>query len=643
MSSVFGGGGGHHQAGNASAAAAAAGLPFAGVPAELAEGVEKVTADEPEWDVNRIPFSHREFDDTRLTLRRLLRPHRKAVLGAAALIFVETASLQLGTFVTQIGIDKGVVPKDFGLVAIAAAVYGALILTTVVSSAARLAWTGRIFQRLLYDLRLKVFAHQLRLSLDFYTREKAGVIMSRMTADIEILNQFLTDGLVNLVIQGLTIVLVTTVLFVMNPELAAITIGLVVPGLIGMSLWFRSESARAFLRVRDGIAGVLSDLQESLAGVEVVTAHNRRLHNAVNHRNVVGDYREANDHTAWLGSVYGSGTDVLGYAGQAAVLLIGGEMVLQHSLTIGELTAFVLYMTAFFAPIQTLVQFYNNYQQAQSAITKLGNLLLERPTVMEHADAIELPPIVGEIRFEQVTFGYDPAVPVLRDVDLVIAPGETFALVGTTGAGKSTLAKLITRFYDPVDGRVLIDGRDIRYVQVDSLRRQLGVIPQEPFLFVGTLRDNIGFARPEASDEELARAAEAVGLEDLLERLGGLDAYVHERGSSLSSGERQLIALARALAAQPRVVVLDEATSNLDLQSETKVERALDVLLEQRTAVIIAHRLSTAMRANRIGVVHDGRMVEVGSHKELLAFGGRYADLYETWARHGMTEQPAAA
>jgi ATP-binding cassette subfamily B protein len=279
-----------------------------------------------------------------------------------------------------------------------------------------------------------------------------------------------------------------------------------------------------------------------------------------------------------------------------------------------------------------LVQQYNTFQQGRASVFKLQDLLENEPSVLESPTAIELPPIEGEIRFDHVTFAYNPDAIVLDDIDLTIHPGETVAFVGATGAGKSTMAKLITRFYDPTAGRVLIDGYDLRDVTLESLRRQLGVVPQEPFLFAGTIRDNISFARPGAPDDQVWEAVHKTGLTELVQRLPyGLDTIVHERGQSLSSGERQLIALARAFMAQPRVLVLDEATSNLDLQSETKIEAALDVLLQQRTAVLIAHRLSTAMRADRIVVVGDGKLLEVGSHDELVALGGHYADMYATW------------
>ena len=335
--------------------------------------------------------------------------------------------------------------------------------------------------------------------------------------------------------------------------------------------------------------------------------------------------------------------------GQVALLLIGGTMVL-HSwhhvaggglapnahpeLTIGELTAFVLYLGSFFQPIQQLVQLYNTYQQGQAAVNKLRSLLATEPSVSEKADAVELPPIEGAIAFDHVDFSYGTGDVVLHDIDISIKAGESVAFVGPTGAGKSTIAKLVTRFYDPTDGRVTIDGHDLRDVTMYSLRRQLGVVPQEPFLFTGTIHDNVAFARPGASDEDVQEAIDAVGLTELVERLpDGARTHVHERGQSLSSGERQLIALARAFVAAPRVLVLDEATSNLDLKSEVKVERALDRLLEGRTAILIAHRLTTAMRADRIVVIEHGRVVEMGSHADLIAAEGRYAEMFETWSR----------
>lgn len=610
-------------------------LPFAGVPPELQSRVDRILEHEPSHDDTPVPFEQVRYDRRPLTLRRFLSPHRWALGGALLLVLVETAAMQAGPLLTQQGIDRGIRAGDTGTLLGIAALYLLSVVLGGLASGTRVAWTGRVGERLLLDLRIRVFSHLQRLSLDFFTREKAGRLMTRMTSDLEALTQLFHDGMVQMAVQLLTMVVVTAVLFAMNVQLAIITVAVVVPVTTALTLWFRRASDRGFDRVRDRIADVLAHLQESLSGVRIVTAHNRARHNIVEHRNAVDDYRRANRYTAQVGAIYGPGTEVVGIVAQAVLLLLGGRMVLRGELSIGELAAFILYLTAFFAPIQQLVQLYNTYQQGQASIRKLRELLGTEPTVAESPDAVELPPVAGEIRLEHVTFGYEPDRPVLRDVDLTIHAGETFAFVGATGAGKSTIAKLVSRFYDPDEGRVLIDGHDLRTVTFDSLRRQLGTVPQEPFLFGGSLRDNIAFARPDAPDEEVLETCRAVGIDDLVERLpAGLDTPVQERGVSLSSGERQLLALARAFLARPRVLVLDEATSNLDLRSEMKIERALDVILEGRTAIIIAHRLATAMRADRLAVVHEGRIVELGTHDELVAAGGRYAEMFATWQRH---------
>jgi ATP-binding cassette subfamily B protein len=487
----------------------------------------------------------------------------------------------------------------------------------------------------MHDIRVRVFTHLQRLGLDFYTDEKGGVVMTRMTSDIENLQQLLQDGLVQIAVQALTMCVIAGLLLSMNVTLAVLTIALTVAPLLLLSVWFRSRSQQAYERVRDWIARVLTDLSESLHGIRVVALHNRQHHNALHHRNVVGSYAEANVYTAKVGAIYGAGTQMLGYLSQAVLLVIGGHLVLRQQLTVGELVAFFLYMNRFFAPIQLLVQQYNTYQQSQASMKKLRTLLDRTPNVEERAHAVTLPPVDGLIEFARVTFGYNPDAPVLVEASLVIEPGETVAFVGPTGAGKSTVAKLIARFYDPDQGAVRIDGHDLRDVTLQSLRGQLGMVPQEPFLFAGTLRDNIAFGSPGATAAEVERAALAVGLEDVIARLpDGLDSLVHERGQSLSSGERQLIALARTLLSRPRVLVLDEATSNLDLQSERRIESALEMVLEGRTAILIAHRLTTAMKADRIVVIDSGRIVETGSHDDLVASSGRYAAMFATWQLH---------
>jgi len=627
---MFGGGG-------RPGAPAAPGLPFGGIPPELQDGVDKLLAEEPVRGESDAVFSQQQSakERRRLSLWELLVEYPHMLVLSTLLVVTLSVLLQAGPKLIQTAIDDGMAPRHhhLGLILVVAGVYLGLVIVTSILQRAQVRVTGRLAAWVMNDLRIKVFSHLQRLSLDFFTAEKAGVIMTRMTSDIENLQQLLQDGLAQFAIQGLTMVVITVILFTTNVRLALITVLLVVPVLVVLSLWFRRASERGYDRVRDGIANVLADLSESLHGVRIVTAHNRQKRNIVYHRNVVGDYRDANVYTAHINAVYGPGSQLIGWLGQGALLAIGGYMVVHHQLSIGALVAFFLYLNRFFAPIQLLVQQYNSFQQGQASIFKLRTLLVTEPTVPEAPDAVELPPIDGEIVFDAVSFGYDPLVPVLHDVNFRIAPGETVAFVGPTGAGKSTIAKLITRFYDPSAGRVLIDGHDIETVTLQSLRRQLGVVPQEPFLFAGTIGDNLSFARPDASPDELAEAIRAVGLTELIDRLpNGLDTVVHERGQSLSSGERQLIALGRAFLAHPRVLVLDEATSNLDLLSETKVEAALDVLLEARTAVLIAHRLSTAMKADRIVVVDEGRIVEIGTHAELVGQSGRYAEMFATWA-----------
>jgi ATP-binding cassette subfamily B protein len=619
--------------GSAVSQSAAAGLPFAGIPEELAERAQAILDSEPPHPDPDVIYRPRVQDERPLTLRRFLAPHRWGLAGAMALVVIETIAAQAGPLLTQIGIDRGIEAGNRSvLVAVGIAYLGAIVLS-VGAGSVRVAWTGRLGERLTYLMRVRVFAHLQRLSMNFYTEEKAGRLMSRMTSDIDALTALFQEGLVNLVVQALTLVVIATILFLLNPMLATITLLAVVPLMMVLTLWFRSASDRGYEAVRDRIADVLSDLQESLAGIRLVTAHNRRRHNVVVHDNIVGSYRDANLFTSRIGAVYGPSTEAIGVAAQALILLIGGSLVRDGQLSVGELTAFLLYVTAFFAPIQALVQLYTTYQQGQAAMGKLRELLATEPGVLEAADATDLPSVAGAIELTGVEFGYGDGPSVLRGVDLRIEAGETFALVGPTGAGKSTIAKLVTRFYDPRAGSVSIDGVDLRTVTQASLRRQLGVVPQEPFLFGGSFRDNIAFARPDATDEDVLATCREVGIEEMITALPeGIHTIVHERGASLSAGERQLVALARAFFARPRVLVLDEATSNLDLRSESTIEGALDAVVEGRTAIVIAHRLATALRADRLAVVDDGGIIEIGAPDDPIAAGGRFAAMHETWS-----------
>jgi ATP-binding cassette, subfamily B, bacterial len=634
-----GGGGGAMFGANASTSSAQAGLPFGGIPEELMDEATKLLASEPVHAKSDVHFTQipSEKERERLTLPKLLRVYPKWVFAGSALVIVISLTLQAGPLLTEYAISHGMqAHKSLSVIVVCAILYLVLALISVYFQRQQVDVTGKLSSRVMHDLRIRVFTQFQRLSLDFFTEEKAGVLMSRMTSDIENLQQLIQDGISQFALQGLTMIVITVILFLTNVTLAAWTVLIVVPILVVFSIWYHHASEKGYLLARDRIANVLADLSESLYGIRVVTANNRQRRNIRNHRHVVGAYRDANAYTGRVNAVYGPSTLMIGILGQAMLLGIGGNMVLHHQLGVPQLIVFFLYLNRFFAPIQLLVQQYTTLQQGRSSIIRLRELLEITPTVDEVPGAADLPTIEGRITFEHVDFGYLRDEPVLHDVNLEIAPGESVAFVGPTGAGKSTMAKLANRFYDPTAGRVLLDGIDVKTVTLRSLRSQLGVVPQEAFLFAGSIRTNLSFGQPHATDEEINTAVDVVGLRELVDRLPqGLDTPVHERGQTLSAGERQQLALARAFLARPRVLILDEATSSLDLQSEIVVEQALDRLLEGRSAILIAHRLTTAQRADRIVVIDNGGIVEMGTPDELLALGGAYSTMYDAWLASG--------
>jgi len=613
------------------------GLPFAGVPTELQERVQEIRDKEPDHSIPSVEFSQTTRNKD-LTIRSLLRPYLPRLLLAIGFVTLETIAAQSGPFLTKIGIDEGIRPgnKTVLLQVALAALFA--VIGQAIFGWRRIAITIRLGEILSKDTRVKVFSHIQRLPVGFFTKEKTGRLLSRMTSDIDSLTALFQDGLVSIALQVLTMCFVTGMIFYLDPFLALITFILVIPSMTILTIWYHRSSEKAFSQVRDRIADVLSDLQESLTGIRVIIAMNRQKHNILHHRNTVGKYRDTNFRTANINAIYGPSSEMIGITSQTCVLVIGGIMLKNGDLQVGTLTAFILYLTQFFAPIQQLVQLYTVYQQGQASLGKLTELLVTTSDVPEAPNARSLPPVRGDILLDHVTFGYDAATPILSDITLHIQAGETFALVGETGAGKSTVTKLITRFHDPQQGTVQVDGIDLREVTFESLRSQLGVVPQEPFLFHGSIRDNLIFSRSETSQTEIQEACDAVGLNELINRLPhGIDTQVHERGSSLSSGERQLLSLARAFLSKPRVLILDEATSNLDPKTESSIEHALDLLLEDSTAIIIAHRLTTALRADRVAVMHAGRIIEIGTHDSLLAQNGHYASLYRTWISHSDT------
>ena len=615
-------------------------LPFAGIPPEMVDKTNAVMEEEPDFSDLSLEFSHRPDDAGKFSLLSFLAPYKYRMLGALGLVGVTEALLLMGPYLIKVAIDDAIIPKDFTvLLWVAVAWIASLVIASLVSGF-RQRYVGRLGQLLMYELRIRVFAHLQRLSLDFFTEEKAGRLMSRMTSDIEALSNLLQNGLVNLVAQTLSLIFIIGILLSFNVELTLILLLIAAPIMLVMTAWFRSVSARGYENVRNRIADVLSDLQESLSGMRLVISFNRMKHNIINHRNRVGDYRDANNYTARISAIYSSATTFVDSATTIIILAVGYFILIEvnptldpeGAFTVGALVAFANMVSRFFKPVNQLVGLYNQFQSGNAAVIKLRDLLDTPPSVEEKIDPIEIKDMQGDIKLHNVTFGYDTTDPVLKDVSLHIEAGHSISFVGPTGAGKSTLAKLIARFYDPNDGEILIDDQDLRDVSIESLHSQLGVVPQEPFLFHGSIKENIRFSRPDATDEEILAACQAVGIEDMIDRLPqGLDTPCHERGASLSSGERQLLALARAFLSRPRVLILDEATSNVDQQSESKIEHALDNLLEGRTAIIIAHRLATAMRADIIAVVKDQGIIELGTHAELIEKNGYYASMYETW------------
>ena len=570
----------------------------------------------------------------RRKLRRLLpyfRPYAGKATATVGLMLVVTASGLAIPALAQFAIDRGITPGDKGMLLLAVGLFVIAGLVGWLAGYYQTYLSSWVGERVLLDLRTDTFRHLMRLELGYHERTPTGRTVSRLTSDIEALEQLVTDGVTSLVINGLTFIGVVVILFTYDVQLALLTF-VIFPALAIATALFRVYSTRAYRRTRERVADVLATLQETLSGIRVVQGFGRQKPSEEVFRRVNEEYREANMSTIRLSGTYFPGVEMLSGIGTAIILYFGSTQVLDQEISIGVMVAFVGYLSSFFDPIQQLSQLYSTFQSAMAALEKIFGVLDSDPEVADTPGAIDLPRIDGRIELRGVSFAYD-RTPVLTDLDLIIPAGETVALVGTTGAGKSTLAKLVSRFYDPVEGRVLIDGHDLRTVTMSSLRDQLAIVPQEGHLFAGTVAENLAFGRPEATDAELLAAADAVGATGFIEALpDGFDTRINDKGSGLSAGQRQLISFARALVADPRLLILDEATSSVDLRAERLIEDALRGLLEGRTAIIIAHRLSTIRDADRIVVLEGGRIVEQGTHDDLVEAGGRYAALYGDWA-----------
>ncbi len=571
----------------------------------------------------------------RALLGSLLRPYRLVIVALAAVVIVENAAKLAIPLLVKRGIDRAIPPLAAGgsageLIMVVTALCGLL----VIQAGGRLVFlnaAGRVGQRVLLELRRRLFRHFERLDVAFHDRYTSGRVVSRSTNDIDAIAEMLDTGFDSLVTAVLTMFGTAVLLVVLDVRLGLICL-LAFPVLVFLVRWFARESAKTYRRVRESAAAVIVQFVETMTGIKAVQAYRRQARNQEIFEEVADDYRDVNERTFRLLAIFMPATKLVGNLTTGAVLLYGGYRVIGEEMTIGTLTAFLLYLRMFFEPMQDISQFFNTFQSASSALEKIAGVLAAQSDVEDPAEPTPLATARGDIALADVHFGYTPGYPVLSGMTLRVPAGQTVALVGTSGAGKTTIAKLIARFYDPDAGAVTLDGIDLRQLANVDLRRHIVLVTQENFLFSGSVADNIRFGLPGAGDADVRAAAVAVGADGFIAELpDGYDTDVATRGGRLSAGQRQLIAFARAFLADPAVLILDEATSALDVPSERLVQRALRTVLAGRTAVIIAHRLSTVAIADRVLVLERGRVVEDGEPAALIGSGGRYAVLHRAW------------
>lgn len=573
--------------------------------------------------------------EARALLFSLLRPYRAVIAVLAIIVVVENAARLSVPILVQRGIDHGIPPILAGgsareLVVILAVLCGVVILQAG-SRMLFLRRSGRIGQRVLLELRRRLFRHFQRLDVAFHDRYTSGRVVARSTNDIEAIQEMLSTGFDGLITAVLTMCGTAVLLLVLDWRLGLMCL-CAFPILVGLVWWFRTESSKTYLKVREAAALVIVQFVETMTGIKAVQAYRREPRNQEIFEDVADQYKSINERAFKLMAIFMPSVRLVGNIATGVVLLYGGYLVLEGRMTLGTLTAFLLYLRIFFEPMQEISQFFNTFQSASAALEKISGVMATEPGIRDPSDPVRLAAVRGEVDFRDVRFDYVSGRPVLPDLTLHLPAGQTVALVGTTGAGKTTIAKLIARFYDPVSGVVSLDGVDLRDIEQAELRRHVVMVTQENFMFEGTVADNIRFGRPSATDAEVRAAAEAVGADRFIDALpDGYATDVAKRGGRLSAGQRQLIAFARAFLADPAVLILDEATSSLDIPSERLVQRALVTVLADRTAVVIAHRLSTVLSSDRVLVLEHGRIVEDGPPNELIDAGGHFAGLYRAW------------
>jgi ABC-type multidrug transport system fused ATPase/permease subunit len=565
-------------------------------------------------------------------MRRLwgyLRPFKARLALTMVLVLATSAMQLLGPYLLKIAIDDHIVahPDVAGLSFISLAFAGTLVVSYFTQ-----AWQSYIMafvtQHVLSRMRAELLVKINRLSLSYHDRHESGITLSRIINDVAVFQELLTQGAVNVVADVILLIGIISIMVAMSPKLALLTLS-VMPIMIVATIFFTAHARKAYIQTRETIGQVAAGFQENVSAVRVVQAFTREGTNESRFDQINRGNLDANLRAIRLSSAFPPIVELMGMIATAIVLFVGTQSVLSDEITVGVVVAFLTYVTRFFQPIRELAQVYTLFQQAMAAGEKIFDLLDHHVDVDDRPNAREMPPIEGRIEFNHVSFNYRADVPVLKDVSLIAEPGQTIALVGPTGAGKTSIASLLARFYDINDGEILVDGVDIREVTMASLRGQMGLVPQDPFLFSGTIADNIRFGRLDATDAEIADAAKLANAHEFIERLpDGYDTEVNERGQNYSQGQRQLIAFARAVLANPRILILDEATASVDTRTEVLIQAALGRLLQGRTSVVIAHRLSTIRNADQVLVVNGGQIVQRGTHRELLAQEGMYRDLY---------------